>query len=99
MPGSLGIEAIMQGLWAYVKYFQLDTNIHNPIIDFSHNDPFYWKYRGQVIPTNKKINFEIHLKTKNISDLTINLTADAEFWGDGVRIYSIQNISMTLKKG
>lgn len=99
MPGSLGIEAIMLGLWAYIKYSQLDTNFHNPRIDFSHSDPLIWKYRGQVIPTNKKIGFEVHLKDKYISDSFINLTADAEFWVDGVRIYSIQNFSMTMEKG
>jgi 3-hydroxymyristoyl/3-hydroxydecanoyl-(acyl carrier protein) dehydratase len=99
MPGSLGIEAIMLGLWAYMKYSQPDTNFHSPRIDFSHSDPLIWKYRGQVIPANKKIDFEVHLKDKYISDSSINLTADAEFWVDTVKIYSIQNISMTLKKG
>ena len=99
MPGSLGIEAITLGLWAFVKYFQLDKYFHDSIIDFSFSDPLIWKYRGQVIPANKKIDFEVHLKDKHISDSTINLTADAEFWVDGVRIYSIQNISMASKKG
>ena len=99
MPGSLGMEAIALGLWAFVKYFQLDKNFHDSIIDFSFSDPLIWKYRGQVIPANKKIEFEVHLKDKYISDSTINLSADAEFWVDGIRIYSIQNISMTLKKG
>jgi len=99
MPGSLGVEAIMQGLWAYMKYSQPDTNFHNSRIDFSHSDPLIWKYRGQVIPANKKINFEVHLKNTHKSVSSINLIADAEFWVDGVRIYSIQNISMTLKKG
>jgi len=99
MPGSLGIEAIMQSVWAYMKYSQPDTNFHNSRIDFSHSDPLVWKYRGQVVPANKKINFEVHLKDTHKSVSSINLIADADFWVDGVRIYSIQNISMTLKKG
>jgi hypothetical protein len=99
MPGSLGIEAIIQGLWAYAKYFQKDTNFHNPLIDFSFNEPLYWKYRGQVIPANREIKFEILLKTKYISDSSIKLAGDADFWVDDVRIYTIQNISMKLSEG
>jgi 3-hydroxymyristoyl/3-hydroxydecanoyl-(acyl carrier protein) dehydratase len=99
MPGSLGIEAIVQGLWAFVKHFQLDKIFHNPVVDFSHSDPLNWKYRGQVIPANSEIYFEVHLKSHYASDTTTNLLGDADFWVDGTRIYSIQNISMTLREG
>ena len=98
MPGSLGVEASVQGLWAFAKNSQPDTNFHDLVIDFSHSDPLYWKYRGQVTPENREIYFEVHLNTRNMSDSTINLAGDMDFWVDGVRIYSIQNISMTLRE-
>lgn len=99
MPGSLGVEAIVQGLCAFAKYFQTDKNFHDPVVEFLHDNPLCWKYRGQVTPDNQEVYFEVHLKTRDISDSTIKLTGDANFWVDSVRIYSIQNISMTLRKG
>ncbi len=99
MPGSLGIEAIVQGLWAYMKHSQPDKNFSNPVVDFSHSEPLNWKYRGQVIPANSEIYFEIHLKSQYASETTSNLVGDADFWVDGTRIYAIQNISMTWREG
>ena len=99
MPGSLGIEAIIQGLWAFVKHYKLETNFHDPVIDFSYRDPLSWKYRGQVIPENRDLYFEVHLKTTEITDSSSILVGDADFWVDGVRIYTIQNISMILRNG
>lgn len=99
MPGSLGIEAIVQGLWAFANNSHDKKYFHDPIVDFSHSDPFSWKYRGQVTPASGKVNFEIHLKTDQTSDSSIYLLADADFWVDGVKIYTAQNISLTISKG
>ena len=99
MPGSLGIEAIVQGLWAFANNSHDKKYFHDPIVDFSHSDPFSWKYRGQVTPASEKVNFEIHLKTDQTSDSSIYLLADADFWVDGVKIYTAQNISLTISKG
>ena len=99
MPGSLGIEAIVQGLWAFANDSHDKKYFHDPIVDFSHSDPFSWKYRGQVTPASGKVNFEIHLKTDQTSDSSIYLLADADFWVDGVKIYTAQNISLTISKG
>ena len=99
MPGSLGMEAVMQGLWAFIRYKQFEVKFSNPIVDFSNADSFVWKYRGQVIPDNRLINFQIHLKEIQVSDSLVNLTADADFWVDGTRIYAFNNISLTVREG
>lgn len=99
MPGSLGLEAVMQGLWAFIRYQHFDVKFSNPIVDFSNANSFVWKYRGQVIPDNRLINFQIHLKEIQVSDSLVNLTADADFWVDGTRIYAFNNISLTVREG
>lgn len=99
MPGSLGLEAVMQGLWAFIRYQQFDVKFSNLIVDFSNANSFVWKYRGQVIPDNRLINFQIHLKEIQVSDSLVNLTADADFWVDGTRIYAFNNISLTVREG
>lgn len=98
MPGSLGIEAIVQGMSAYVWHIQPENSLHKPVFEFSSKDALIWKYRGQVIPANRGIHFEVHLKTRTESDLSIKLTGDADFWVDGVQIYSVNNLSITSKK-
>ena len=99
MPGSLGIEAIIQAMWAFTQYRQPDMVFQYPVVDFSNSDPLVWKYRGQVKPDNQRIYFEVHLKNKITADTSIQLAGDADFWVDGVRIYAIKNISLTSKKG
>ena len=99
MPGSLGVEAITQGLWLYARNVFGDKYFEDPILEFSSSNSLSWKYRGQVTPKNNTLNFEIHLKNKYISASSINLLADADFWVDGKKIYTVQNISMTIRKG
>lgn len=99
MPGSLGVEAILQALWAYLKHTGTVVHFHDPQMDFSQESALTWKYRGQVVPTNKLIQFAAYIKEIRTSDTACNLLADADFWVDGMRIYSIQNISLTVKEG
>ena len=99
MPGSLGVEAIVQSMWAAIRHLKLDAKFHLPVLDFSNSLPLEWKYRGQVTPANKKVNFVIHLKNSPPITSIVHLLADAEFWVDNLKIYSIRNISMTLREG
>jgi 3-hydroxymyristoyl/3-hydroxydecanoyl-(acyl carrier protein) dehydratase len=99
MPGSLGLESVMQGLWAFVRHQRYDVKFSNPVLDFTGNDPFVWKYRGQVIPSNHLINYQIHLKEVQVFDSTIFISADADFQVDGTRIYAFKNIAFAIREG
>ena len=99
MPGSLGVEAIMQGLWAYIKEKGLLAQFKNPMFSFSKTSPFTWKYRGQVTPANEKINFQIYVKNEHLSTSELTLSADANFWVDALRIYSIKNLALSIREG
>lgn len=99
MPGSLGVEAILQGLWAFMQHTGMVQRFQNPHLDFSCSDPLAWKYRGQIIPSNRQIQFAIHLKENHVLETAGSLLADADFWVDGLRIYTIRNISITLTEG
>lgn len=99
MPGSLGLEAVMQGLWAFVRHQRYAGEFSNPVLDFSGNDPFVWKYRGQVIPSNHLINYQIHLKKVQVFDSMIFISADADFQVDGTGIYAFKNIAFAVREG
>ena len=99
MPGSLGVEAIMQGIWAAMQQQGLTSRFKQPMLDFSHTQALTWKYRGQVIPPNQKVYFDIHLKEKKVDSSEVHWLADADFWVDNLKIYAIQDISIKLKEG
>jgi len=99
MPGSLGLEAVMLGVWAFVSHHGYDRRFTDPILDFSGPTPLTWKYRGQVIPLNRSINFQAHIKEINSTDTAISISVDASFWVDGMRIYEFKDLSFSIKGG
>lgn len=98
MPGSLGVEAITQALWAFLQVQHPQAAVSSGQLDFSNPDALHWKYRGQVIPSNRELQFEVHLKNCALSGNTRQVLADAAFRVDGRKIYAIENISLTLNE-
>jgi len=99
MPGSLGLETVIQGLWSLLKRTDNNWQARIPVISFSNNAGFTWKYRGQVTPVNRLLQFKANVKQLNGVQDDTTLLCDAEFWVDGVRIYAFQDIYMDLEKG
>lgn len=99
MPGSLGVESIARGLAALAVQVSGNHPSNELALEFPANNPFVWKYRGQVLPTNKQTHFEAHIKQIDTRGGQTHISADADFWVDDLRIYSIENLSMVLKEG
>lgn len=99
MPGSLGVEAIVQGIWSSLRVLAEKVRFKKSVIDYSNEQPLIWKYRGQVLPANKNVRFEIHLQNSPADVSNPHYQADADFWIDDRKIYTIKNISMTLREG
>lgn len=99
MPGSLGLEAVIQGMWSLLKGTDINWQTRVPVISYSNNPAFTWKYRGQVTPASRLLHFEAHVKELNTAHDQNALLCDAEFWVDGVRIYAFHDIYMGLEKG
>jgi 3-hydroxymyristoyl/3-hydroxydecanoyl-(acyl carrier protein) dehydratase len=71
MPGSLGMEAITQALWAFLQVQHPQAAVSSGQLDFSNPAALQWKYRGQVIPSNRELQFEVHLKNCALSGNTL----------------------------
>jgi 3-hydroxymyristoyl/3-hydroxydecanoyl-(acyl carrier protein) dehydratase len=99
MPGSLGVESIARGLAALAVQVSGNHPSNELALEFPVNQPLRWKYRGQVLPTNKRTHFEAHIKQVNTVEGQHRINADADFWVDDLRIYTIENLSMVLKEG
>ena len=90
MPGSLGIEAIVQVFNVAVHSL---TKSSKPVtLAEDHN--FKWKYRGQVLQNHREMQVEIHIQNQQIKNGIAVFTGNANLWADDIRIYEIQDIAL-----
>ncbi len=95
-PGSLGIEAMIQLLQYAMVERGMTAGIENPRFEaIASGIPMTWKYRGQVVPENKRIETEVHI-TRVDGNVAV---ADASLWVDGKRIYDAKNLGMRVVSG
>lgn len=100
-PGSLGIEMMLQLL----QFAMLDRGLGTeagPSARFEPvalHDAITWRYRGQIVPTNKQITAELEI-TRIARDgngvAGILAVADGSLWVDGKRIYAVTNLGMRI---
>ncbi|MDK2980476.1 MAG: hypothetical protein PWQ55_823 [Chloroflexota bacterium] len=98
MPGSLGVEAMARGAWEYLRHEFSTIDLERHVLSFESDLPLRWKYRGQVLPANQTTYFEVHIKALDRSGPLPALRADADFWVDGLRIYAIEDLNLTVKE-
>jgi hypothetical protein len=55
-----------------------------------------WTYRGQVIPTNQKVQVDAHISAIGDGE-DPGLTADGILQVDGTAIYKMENFGIRLK--
>ncbi len=97
-PGSLGIEMMLQ----LIQFAMLDLGFGKeagPSARFEPvalHDPITWRYRGQIVPTNKQITAQVEITRIERNDDGILAVAEASLWLDGKRIYSASNLGMRI---
>ncbi|MGV3621521.1 MAG: beta-ketoacyl synthase N-terminal-like domain-containing protein [Archangium sp.] len=95
MPGSLGLEALIQalGLWARERFPALvgSHRYQALALGMAHT----WQYRGQVIPTNAKVQVEANI-TKVIDGDEPVIVADGQLLVDGKIIYAMKDFPLRL---
>ncbi len=97
MPGSLGVEAILQAMQTFVLQQGLAKDMVNPRFEQLQNHTTVWKYRGQILLDVKMMQLEVHIKSveKNGSELIV--IGDAYLWRDGMRIYQLTDIGLRVR--
>ncbi|MFB7501617.1 beta-ketoacyl synthase N-terminal-like domain-containing protein [Streptomyces sp. NPDC056161] len=83
MPGSIGIEAIVQALQWYLG---------SP--GYELVSPLSWKFRGQVLPTDKEVTVEARILERP-DERTV--FAECWLWVDGRRIYHIPRLGLRAR--
>lgn len=96
-PGSLGIEAMLQLMQAYM----LQTNKHHGM-QSPHFEPLRmkeeieWHYRGQVTPDRDKVVLDFEVIEEGTDDKGPFVCGEARLWVDGLKIYHAPRLGMRL---
>ena len=99
-PGSLGIEAMIQLLQWYMLETGMDAGIEQPRFEpIALGETLTWKYRGQVVPTNKLITTTLELTGASRDERGVTAVARASLWVDGKRIYEAEGLAMRIVSG
>ncbi|MCU7800014.1 MAG: hypothetical protein KZQ70_07675 [gamma proteobacterium symbiont of Lucinoma myriamae] len=97
MPGSLGVEAMIQSLQIFALQQDLGKDLKNPRFGLVE-DEAKWTYRGQIIPDNEQMTLEVHIKEIRKTAGRVDIVADGNLWKDGLRIYSVESIGLSLQE-
>lgn len=95
MPGSLGVEAIIELLQCYALANDLGHQFVNPRF-VAPKTKVEWKYRGQITPLNKKMSLDIHLIDIITTESEVRLVGHANLSKDGLRIYQVKDIVLSI---
>ncbi len=99
-PGSLGIEAMLQVLQAFMIDADMGEGIAHPRFEAIATDlPHVWKYRGQVVPEAKTVTTTLEIVETGADDRGAYALADASLWVDGKRIYEAHRLGMRIVAG
>lgn len=96
MPGSLGVEAILQAMELYAIENGLAAGIPQARFALAPGVEMGWSYRGQILRTDPDMNFDVHIKEIRREPGRVLVIGDANLWKPGLRIYALKNIAIAI---
>ena len=67
---------------------EMHAGVSNPVFEpIASGKPAIWKYRGQVLPQNNRVQVEMEVVETGRDEQGPYAVADAWLWVDGMRIY------------
>nr|QEP18573.1 Pfa3 [synthetic construct]QEP18577.1 Pfa3 [synthetic construct] len=99
-PGSLGIEALVQLLQFAMMERGMAEGVPGARFEpVAVGKPSVWKYRGQVVPSNRRITTEIDILEVGEDERGRFAVAEGSLWVDGKRIYHTKSLAMRIVAG
>jgi 3-oxoacyl-(acyl-carrier-protein) synthase/3-hydroxymyristoyl/3-hydroxydecanoyl-(acyl carrier protein) dehydratase len=96
-PGSLGLEAMVQGLEALALARGLGDGLADPRFEaLASGVPLTWKYRGQVLPEDHETTVEVEITEVRPSPEGTVVIAEGSFRVDGKLIYRAAGVSARI---
>ncbi|THB78043.1 MAG: SDR family NAD(P)-dependent oxidoreductase [Desulfobacteraceae bacterium] len=92
-PGSLGIESFLQIMRYFgMKTWQLDPTAWT--VEMAQGQSHEWTYRGQIVPANKQVHLNVHIKS--IDPEIKSITADGNLCVDDLCIYEMKDFTIQM---
>ncbi len=98
MPGSLGVEAILQAMQTFALQQDLGKNFNSPKFVQLANHKTNWKYRGQILLPVKEMHLEVHFKSIETQNNQVVMIADAYLWNGKMRIYHVTDLALAIEE-
>ena len=99
-PGSLGLEAMLQALQAFLLHEGAGIDLVAPRFETVATGPMHsWKYRGQVLPQHHRVQTTLEITARGRDERGEYAFADASLWVDGQRIYEANDIGVRIVAG
>jgi len=96
MPGSLGVEAILQAMQVYALQQDLGKQFKSPRFVQLTGHEIVWKYRGQIPQGQTEMYLEIHISKVEVTPNQVTVLGDASLWKPNLRIYEVKNAAIAL---
>ena len=96
MPGSLGVEAMLQAMQVFALQQDLGKKFISPRFVQLADHETVWKYRGQILQHVKEMQLEVHIKSVDMVSGQLQIIADASLWNDEVRIYEVTDLGLGI---
>jgi len=98
MPGSLGVEAILQALQVFVMRSGLVDGFGPAKFVRPAGIPMTWKYRGQILREDPEMVFDVHITDIRRDDDGLVVVADANLWKRDLRIYEVGGVALAVRR-
>jgi 3-hydroxymyristoyl/3-hydroxydecanoyl-(acyl carrier protein) dehydratase len=98
MPGSLGVESILQAMQVFALQQDLGKDFKSPKFVQVANHKTNWKYRGQILPPVEEMHLEVHIKNVERIGAQLVIVAEAYLWNDKMRIYQVTDIALGIEE-
>lgn len=96
-PGSLGIEAMLQLIQAFMISQDMHQGFKHPVFEpVLIGDEAEWHYRGQVTPEKNLITIDFECTGRGSGDDACWVVGEARLWADGLKIYHAPKIGMRI---
>ncbi|MCW7940639.1 hypothetical protein AAW14_00900 [Streptomyces hygroscopicus] len=97
MPGSLGVEAILQALRLFVIEQNLADGIERPRFAMATDVETTWRYRGQILRHDRELQFDVHIKEVRREAHRLLVIGDASLWKRDLRIYELTDAAIEVR--
>ncbi|WP_236794653.1 beta-ketoacyl synthase [Amycolatopsis sp. GM8] len=98
MPGSLGVEAVLQTMQEWAVDTGLADGLRDPEFVVPANLALSWRYRGQILAEDREMTLEVHIKSVERRPGRVRVVGEASVWKPGMRIYELTDVAVELRE-